>query len=406
MNNSINNKIVAASSSNLSKVSKTLYVTNKILFDEIEKLFNEAFCLLNSKHLADSKVNYCFLVEYDRNFHNRKEFEFIAKEKNDYIKAIELFDNILSVKYNHIYSLVCRGICKRATTDFEGAMADYLKAVQFDKNCAFAYYLIGNIEFILNNFDAALVAYSKAIEIDQAFTKAYRKRATLKWKLKNFIDAEIDYAKCVELDPDNLSVALFHGSIDNELSIYYIPIKNSTKALKLYKNGLDPNVWEWVEYLKRGTAHFNLGNNKDAIEDFNSALKISPNIGDAYYYRGKIKFEEQDYEGAINDYTQSLGVYNSKKCDIYNARGAAKYFLKDYEGAIENYTKAIKIKAIEIAELKKQHPSISTYDPKELNIYINRYKAYKALGKNEKANLDLENYERVARSHYANGSNI
>jgi tetratricopeptide (TPR) repeat protein len=61
-----------------------------------------------------------------------------------------------------------------------------------------------------------------------------------------------------------------------------------------------------------------------------------------YFYRGLIKFNKKDYNGAIFDYTKAIEL-NSNNSSIYHNRGLAKINLGDIEGSIEDYTKAIEL---------------------------------------------------------------
>lgn len=59
-----------------------------------------------------------------------------------------------------------------------------------------------------------------------------------------------------------------------------------------------------------------------------------------YYTEGEGKFINQDYEGAIKDYSQAIEL-NPDHVEAYYNRGLAKHFLEDYEGAIADYDKAL-----------------------------------------------------------------
>ncbi|MEA5532191.1 tetratricopeptide repeat protein, partial [Dolichospermum sp. UHCC 0684] len=49
-----------------------------------------------------------------------------------------------------------------------------------------------------------------------------------------------------------------------------------------------------------------LGDVKGAVEDYNQALRLNPNQGEAYYNRGLARKILGDLEGAIEDYNQAL----------------------------------------------------------------------------------------------------
>ena len=54
---------------------------------------------------------------------------------------------------------------------------------------------------------------------------------------------------------------------------------------------------------------------------------------------GNAKFIQEDYHGAIADYTKAITIHPDQAEPLYN-RGNAKYNLEDYQGAIAISTKA------------------------------------------------------------------
>jgi tetratricopeptide (TPR) repeat protein len=55
---------------------------------------------------------------------------------------------------------------------------------------------------------------------------------------------------------------------------------------------------------------------------------------------GNAKYSQQDYKGAIENFTQAIWV--DPKCSVaYINRGQAKTHLQDYTGALSDFTKAI-----------------------------------------------------------------
>lgn len=82
----------------------------------------------------------------------------------------------------------------------------------------------------------------------------------------------------------------------------------------------------------------------DAIDDFNSALKIDPSLGAAYLNRGNSMFFRKRIEAAQEDYTRAIR-YGSR--DLYAAyfnRGLANEVLGRIEDARSDYEKALELK--------------------------------------------------------------
>ncbi len=61
-------------------------------------------------------------------------------------------------------------------------------------------------------------------------------------------------------------------------------------------------------YIKKGLKKFKNNDFKGAVDDFTKAIELDPKNDEAYYYRGKVKNKLQDFSGAINDYNKALEI--------------------------------------------------------------------------------------------------
>jgi tetratricopeptide (TPR) repeat protein len=142
-----------------------------------------------------------------------------------------------------------------------------------------------------------------------------------------------------------------------------------------------------IEYLNSGIAKGKLDDFKGAIADYDKAIEINPNYGEAYGYRGYAKVNLNNYQGAIADFNKAIEI-NIKYAKAYFFRGISKYNLSDYQGAIADYNKAIKInpkyqeayyfRGILKDELSDYHEAITDFNkaieinPTDEEAYFNR----------------------------------
>jgi len=71
-----------------------------------------------------------------------------------------------------------RGQVRQSQREFEGAIADYSKAIEL-KPDAGAYYVRGTVRQAKHDMDGALVDYSRAISLDPNLAQAYTSRAVI-----------------------------------------------------------------------------------------------------------------------------------------------------------------------------------------------------------------------------------
>jgi tetratricopeptide (TPR) repeat protein len=178
---------------------------------------------------------------------------------------------------------------------------------------------------------------------------------------------------------------------------------------------LNPNLAE--AYNNRGIVRNELGDKPGAIDDYNLALKFNPNLAKAYYNRGNVRNELGDKQGAIDDYTLAI-KFNPNYAKAYYNRGIVRKELGDKQGAIDDYTLAIKFNP-NLAEpyynrgnvhyeLGDKQGAIDDYnqaikiDPNYADAYYNRGNARSALGDNFQA---ISDFQQAAQLYQQQGNN-
>lgn len=115
--------------------------------------------------------------------------------------------------------------------------------------------------------------------------------------------------------------------------------------------------WE-ISYFYRAVANQANENMNEAILDYTKALKINPNMCDAYYNRAKIMLEkkncEVDIDKIIDDLKMAL-VFDEKFIDALFALAAAYKKKGEYNKALEALEKLLELQpdSIHARALKK-----------------------------------------------------
>jgi tetratricopeptide (TPR) repeat protein len=117
------------------------------------------------------------------------------------------------------------------------------------------------------------------------------------------------------------------------------------------------------------------------IEYFSRAIRLNPDLGEAYSGRGTANSELGRYDSAVADYTKAIGL-NPDIAQTYNNRGWAYEQLGKYDKAVADFTAAIRI------------------DSHYANAYNNRGVAYYGLGMVEKA---LADFDKACKLGYPKG---
>ena len=228
-----------------------------------------------------------------------------------------------------------RAYAKHDIKDYQGAIADYSKAIEINPQDVLAYNNRGNSRQKSNDYQGAFDDHNKAIAINPKFAPGYLNRGNTKQELKDFLGAITDYNKAIEINAQYVLAYSNRGNAKTELGDHQGGIADFNKAIEINPQFADA-------YSNRGISKSDLGDKQGAISDYNKAIGIDPQHPVAYSNRGIAKRHLGDAQGAIVDYNKAITI-NAQDAPAYNNRGYAKHTLKDYQGAILDYNKAIKI---------------------------------------------------------------
>ena len=166
-------------------------------------------------------------------------------------------------------------------------------------------------------------------------------------------------------------------------------------------------------YNNRGNAKSGLQQYKDAIADYDKALRLKADYAEAYYNRGHAKIDLRQYKDAIADYDEAIRL-KPDFAEAYNNRGKAKVNFQQYKGALVDFDEALRLKADYAGayynrghvrnDLKQYKDAIADFDqairlnPDLAIAYYSRGLAKKALGLRDETRKDFETALELARN--------
>ncbi len=143
---------------------------------------------------------------------------------------------------------------------------------------------------------------------------------------------------------------------------------------------LGAQAWFSVGYL-----HGKESRLQEAIDAFDKAIQLNPDLAEAYYNRGTVRNGLKLHEKAIVDFDETIRR-NPDLAEAFNNRGIAKNRLGQHEKAIADFDKAIRLK------------------PDYADAYVNRGILRNGLGRRDDAIADLNEAIRLkpndAKAYY------
>jgi tetratricopeptide (TPR) repeat protein len=155
--------------------------------------------------------------------------------------------------------------------------------------------------------------------------------------------------------------------------------QNFQEAVSDYDKAIKLNPNHGDAYKDRGFAKIYLADLNGALADLNKAIELNPKQEETYYNRGIVKTKLKDFKASIDDYSKAIEL-NPNYIKAYGNRGISKGKLQDYKGAIADYDKAISLDPnYTIALINRGN---AKYNMEDLNGACQDWRKAKELGDN------------------------
>lgn len=283
--------------------------------------------------------------------------------------------------------------------NWEEALENMNKAIELDAYNSSYYYQRGNLKFNLEDLQGALADINKALELNPNIAKYYMARGAVKAMYNNFMGAFEDINKAIELDENNSSYYISRASIKIVLRSYNSALSDYNKAIKL-------NPENASYYVLRAGFKYHFGDYEGTLKDYNNAIRLDPENPEYYILRAPIRQGFGDIDGCLADYDKAIEL-DPEEDSFYNIRAIFKESMEDYEGAIEDFNMAISLnpenpdyyysRALAISDRDGEDASLDDYDraialdPVNPAYYHGRGLAFQDKGEYDAAMEDFNN---------------
>ena len=115
--------------------------------------------------------------------------------------------------------------------------------------------------------------------------------------------------------------------------------KDYSKAIEHYSNAIKLNPQMAEAYYNRGLAYGEKEEFEPAIDDLNKAIELNPEFAEAYFCRGFVYFLKGEVERAIKDYNKAIEL-DPESAEAYLGRGIYWLHLQKWQEARSDLTVA------------------------------------------------------------------
>jgi tetratricopeptide (TPR) repeat protein len=155
-----------------------------------------------------------------------------------------------------------------------------------------------------------------------------------------------DYERAIASYDEALSaleIADFvEASIYSDRGIAKWRMKRTKEAVEDFNKSIQLSPENAIVYNNRGLAVMDLGHPEEAVKDFDRAIALSANYGAAYNNRGNAYALLGQYQAAFHDFRRAVELMPQNAVP-FNGRGRAHLEFKRYHAAVRDLTRAISL---------------------------------------------------------------
>jgi predicted O-linked N-acetylglucosamine transferase (SPINDLY family) len=204
---------------------------------------------------------------------------------------------------NSAEALTLQAEISYAQGNFTSAIANCEQAIVLQPSFAAAYVTLGNVRQAQGLIDAAIRSYTQALELDPNLAQAHANLGSMFYKQGLLDEAITYYRQALSLKPNfaavywNLALALRRQGNEPEAQIC------EQKAVEYQPQLAGANF-----FFNQGNKQASQGKLDEAMNSWEQAIKLDPNLAEAYCQIGMILRYRGEHKPAISQFEKALEV--------------------------------------------------------------------------------------------------
>lgn len=264
----------------------------------------------------------------------------------DYVLAIQYFNQVIALKPYMYEPYLLRAIAKLELEDWEGALKDCDAVVERNPFLSNIYYTRGYVHRQLGHWQEAESDFTEALRYSPDNRHYLLLRADVRCR-GQMLDKAGEDIDALLVDSATQSDLL------HERAVIYLQQGDTTHAIQYFERVAELEPGEPSNWSLIGTLYLMRGDEKNARPYLDKAIKAGSTWEGDYVNRGIISYRAHDYRTAIADYDKAVKLAPKDIRCHYN-RALLLQEVGDYHRALEAYNRVI------------------TLSPKSYEMYYNR----------------------------------
>ncbi len=230
----------------------------------------------------------------------------------DYMLSIQYFNQAIAAKPYLAQPYFYRAIAKINLEDYRGAEADATKAIELNPFLTDAWEARGVARQNLGNNREAVADYDEALKLLPHNRMLLFNKALAQSELKDYDAAEATFDELTNHYPGYDNAYLGRARIHLERTDTAAALADIDKALSINRNALNA-------YILRADIAINSHKDFEAAEkDIDTAIKLRPHTPGLYINRAFLRYNQDNYKGAMADYDYALSLDPLNATALFN----------------------------------------------------------------------------------------
>ncbi|XP_023377408.1 tetratricopeptide repeat protein 6 [Pteropus vampyrus] len=259
----------------------------------------------------------------------------IYEELEQYSFALEDFKQAALISKTNVGLCQATAMCYYRYGEFEEAVNFFTWAININPCFLDAYVGRGNSYMEYGHDEATKQAqkdFLRALHFDPTYIKA---RISLGYNLQaqeKFQKAWHHFTIAIEVDPKSYLAYEGRAVVCLQMSDNFAAMQDINTAIKINTT---------AEFLtNRGVIHEFMGQQQNAMKDYQAAVSLNPTYSLAYFNAGNIYLHHRQFSQASDYFSKALKFDPENKCAMMN-RAIANTILKKYEEAREDFANVV-----------------------------------------------------------------
>lgn len=318
----------------------------------------------------------------------------------DYVLAIQYFNQVVNAKPELARPYLYRAIAKFNLDDFRGAEADATAAIERHPFITDAWEVRGVARQQLGNFAGAVDDYTEALRLLPHNRQISFNLATAQTEAGMYDRADSTFAELMKSYPGYENALLGRARLRLLQADTVAATQDARAALRLNRNSFNAHAM-LADLAMRG----NKPEVDSAMVHINAAIKLQPHFAGLYVNRAFLKYRSNDWFGAMDDYDYALQLEPLNRMALFN-RGLLEMEVSAFDKALVDMDRVLAMdpddirarynRAVIYANKKDYRKAIEDLDklfevyPEFPNLYLMRSEWYRSLGKTRLAMADYD----------------